>query len=119
MTKLLDCMQEVIALGPGYFIRSDSSGPYRPSQWEPNALLSDMRHASPLVLDDYAWTEWSPQRGGGSSCSINYGRCGIALGHQEVPGYGHLRVFELSQKRLESLDTVRTLRPPVNRYLVS
>jgi hypothetical protein len=117
MTTLLDCMHEVIALGPGYFIRTDSAGPYRPSQWESTALLADMRHESPLVLDDPAWTEWSAHRGGSRTCSINYGRFGLSLGHQEVPGYGHLRVFEVSQRRPEDLDRMRVLRPPVNRYL--
>jgi hypothetical protein len=118
MTNLLDCMQEMIALDHGYFIRSDSPGPYRPSQWDPATLLADMRRQSPLVLDDFAWTEWSTHRGGGRTCSINYGRAGFSLGHREVPGYGHLRVFEVSQRRPESEDTARVLRPPVNSYLV-
>jgi hypothetical protein len=119
MTNLLECLQEVIALGPGEFIRTDSAGSYRPSQWEPTALLDDMQHESPLMLDDYAWTEWSDLPGGGRTCSINYGRLGVSLGHQEVPGYGHLRVFELSHRRPESRDTARVLRPPVNTYFLS
>jgi hypothetical protein len=117
MTNLLDCMQEVIALGPGEFIRTDSAGPYRPSQWEPTALLDDMQHESPLMLDDYAWTEWSDLPGGGRTCSINYGRFGVSLGHQEVPGYGHLRVFELSHRRPESLDIARS--PSAREHLFS
>ena len=55
MTTLLDCMHEVIALGPGYFIRTDSAGAYRPSEWESTVLLADIQHECPLVLDDPAW----------------------------------------------------------------
>jgi hypothetical protein len=117
MTTLLECMQEVIALGPGYFIRTDSAGPYRPSQWESTTLLADIQHECPRVLDDAACTEWSAHRGGSRTGFINYGRFGLSLGHQELPGYGHLRVFEVSQRRTEGLDLMRILRPPVNPYL--
>jgi hypothetical protein len=117
MTTLLDCMHEVIALGPGYFIRTDSAGTYRPSEWEATALLADIERECPRVLDDPAWTEWAAQRDGSRTCAINYGRSGRGLEHQELPGYGHLRVCEVSQRRPQDLDLLRILRPPENRYL--
>lgn len=105
-TTVQDCMQEIIAKGSGYFIRGTvPGGPRAATEWEPTTLLEDMRQNSPGVLDDHAWTEWSVRPAIGSSCFIHYGSRGSSLAHQEVPSYGHLRAFELSQKRLASTDT--------------
>ncbi len=101
MTSLQDCLEEVIARGAGYCIRSDAPGAYRSSQWEPAVLLADMQHEAPNTLQDHAWTEWSALRDGSATCSIHYGVKGVALGHMGVPGYGHLRAFVLSQKQPE------------------
>ena len=101
MATLQDCMEEVVALGDAYFIRSDAPGAYRPSQWESAALLADMQAEAPGVLLDPAWTEWSTLPNGSKTCSIHYGRAGRSISHREVPGYGHLRVFEASQRRPE------------------
>ena len=114
MTSVQDCLEEVIARGAGYVIRSDASGAYRPSQWEPAALLADLQHEAPNTLRDHAWTEWSVLRDGSATCSINYGVAGVALGHMGVPGYGHLRAFALSQKRPEPVHDVRA---PLERLL--
>ena len=97
-TTLEQCMQELVALGTGFYVVSDAPGAYRPSQWESAALLADMEVESPGVLRDHAWTEWSMLRNGTKSCSINYGMLGRSLSHLEIPGYGHLRAFESSQK---------------------
>lgn len=100
MSSVQDCLQEVIELGPRYFIRiSAPAGADRTSEWEPAELLAVMQRESPGVLEDHAWTEWSTHPGVGSTCYIHYGSFGSALGHREVPGYGHLVAFELSQKQ--------------------
>lgn len=103
MTTVQDCMQEIIAKGPGYFVRSSvPAGAYATTEWEPATLLEDMRQNAPGVLDDYAWTDWSLRPAIGRSCFIHYGSRGSSLAHREVPSYGHLRAFELSQKRQTS-----------------
>ncbi len=101
MATLRDCLQEVIDAGDGYFIKSDAPGAYRPSQWEAAALLADMQVESPGVLLDSAWNEWSTLSNGSKTCTINYGAAGRSISHREVPGYGHLRALEVSQKRRE------------------
>ena len=103
MATLQDCMQEVIDQGAGFFIQSDAPGAYRPSQWESTALLADMIAESPGVLIDPAWTEWLVLPNGSRTCSIHYGVVGHSLSHREVPGYGHLRALEVSQKRAEQI----------------
>ena len=103
MTTVQDCLHEIIAKGPGYFIRSSMpDGSRAVAEWEPATLLEDMRQHSPGVLDDHAWTEWSDRPTIGSSCFIHYGSRGSSLAHREVPSYGHLRALELSQKRQAS-----------------
>lgn len=93
-------MQEIIAKGPGYFIRGGvPSGEHAAAEWDPTALLEDMRHHHPGVLEDHAWTEWSVRPNVGVTCLVHYGVRGFSLGYMEVPGYGNLRVLELSQKR--------------------
>lgn len=105
-TTVQECMQEIIAKGSGYFIRSSVPGGSRAAtEWEPTSLLADMRQNAPGILDDLAWTEWSDRSLIGTSCFIHYGSRGSSLAHQEVPSYGHLRAFELSQKRLASSAT--------------
>jgi hypothetical protein len=100
MTNLYDCLQEVIGQGPGYFIRSSAAeGARGTTEWEPPALLADMLRTSPGVLEDHAWAEWAVLPGGSRTCIIHYGVFGASLGYQDVPGYGGLRAFELSQKR--------------------
>jgi hypothetical protein len=116
MTSLQDCLQEVIAKGPGYFIRAGTPAAYRPSQWEPAALLAEMRRAAPGLLDDPAWMEWSTLPGGSTAGSIQPGVFGRSLGHQPIPGYGRLRVLEQSQKRAESVDETRAHAVPENSY---
>lgn len=103
MTTLRDCLQEIIAKGSGYFIRGTvPGGSSEVAEWEPATLLEDMRQNAPGVLDDHAWTEWSVRPAIGSSCFIHYGLRGASLAHREVASYGHLRAFELSQKRQTS-----------------
>lgn len=100
MTTLYDCLQEVIGHGPDYFIRSSASeGASGRAEWDPPALLADIRRTSPGVLEDHAWTEWSALPGGSRTCIIHYGIFGVSLGYEDVPGYGALRALELSQKR--------------------
>ena len=103
MATLQHCLQEMVDLGAAYFIRSDAPGAYRPSQWEPAALLADMQVEAPGVLLDPAWTEWTTLPNGSKTCSIHYGTVGRSLSHREVPGYGHLQAFEASQKRPEQV----------------
>ncbi len=105
-TTLQECMQEIIATGSGYFIRGTvPGGSSEVAEWEPATLLEDMRQNSPGVLDDHAWTEWSVRPAIGRSCFIHYGLRGSSLAHREVPSYGHLCAFELSQKRLANTHT--------------
>jgi hypothetical protein len=106
MATLQDCMQEVVDLGTGFFVHSDAPGAYRPSQWESVALLANMQAESPGVLRDPAWTEWTVLPNGSKTCSINYGVFGRSMSHRDVPGYGHLRAFEASQKRPEQASTL-------------
>jgi hypothetical protein len=99
-STLQDCIQEIIAKGPGYFIRSTMPEGARPvTEWEPTTLLEYMRQNSTGILEDHAWTEWSVRPVIGSNCFIHYGSRGSSLTHLEVPGYGHLRAFELSQRQ--------------------
>jgi hypothetical protein len=94
MTNLLECLQEVIAKGPGYVIHSSlRAGAHSTSDWDPAALLADMQFESPLVLTDHAWTEWTILADGSQSCSIPYGIRGSSSGQRGIPGYGTLRVF--------------------------
>lgn len=100
MTTVQDCMHEIIAKGPGYFIRGAvPAGAQVAREWDPAALLEDMQQNLPGVLEDHAWTEWSVRPNIGVTCIIHYGVRGFSLGYMEVPGYGNLRVLELSQKR--------------------
>lgn len=103
MTTVQDCVQEIIAKGPTYFISSSVasgvSGAQVATEWDPASLLEDMRQNSPGLLGDHAWTEWSVRPALGSSCFIHYGTRGSSLGHLEVPGYGSLRALEQSHKR--------------------
>lgn len=117
MTTLQDCLQEIIEKGPRYFIRSAVPlGANTAMEWEPAALLDDMRQKSPGVLEDHAWTEWSVRPTIGSSCFIHYGVRGSSLGHQEVPGYGHLRVLELAQKKQAGAGAMASsARSPLSR----
>ncbi|MGZ3680735.1 MAG: hypothetical protein ACXWQR_19760 [Ktedonobacterales bacterium] len=119
MTTVQDCVLEIIAKGPGYFIRSSMPDGARPvTEWDPATLLEEMRQNSPGVLDDHAWTECSVRPAIGNSCFIHYGVRGSSLGHLEVPGYGHLRALELSQKRQASTDTsAGGARTPLIRLL--
>jgi hypothetical protein len=94
MTTVNDCMQEIIAKGPGYFIRGGvPSGEQVAAEWDPTALLEDMQHHLPGVLEDHAWTEWSVRPDIGVICLVHYGVRGFSLGYMEVPGYGKLCVL--------------------------
>lgn len=100
MTTVFDCLQDIIAKGPKFFIRGSAvTGGQAATDWEPAALMDYMRETSPAVLDDPAWMEWSARPTIGASCFIHYGVRGYTLGHMEVPGYGNLRALELDQKR--------------------
>jgi hypothetical protein len=95
MTTVEDCLQEVIAQGPGYVIHSSShGGAHGIADWEPSALLADMEGKSPLVLSDHAWTEWGRLADGSQSCAIVYGTVGASPGERGVPGYGLLYAYE-------------------------
>ncbi|MGO8950407.1 MAG: hypothetical protein ACLQUY_22650 [Ktedonobacterales bacterium] len=99
MTSLRDCLEEVIGKGSGLFVRSYAiPGAYRRSEWEPGEFLTELQRESPGVLEDGAWGEWVTRRGMGLTFFIHYGQQGFSLSHQEVPGYGHLRVLEVSQR---------------------
>jgi hypothetical protein len=74
-----------------------------------------MQRNAPGLLDDRAWTGWSLS-GGSMAGSIQLGVLGRSLGHQPVPGYGRLRVLDLSQKRPESVDQARAHHVPENSY---
>lgn len=105
MTTLQDCLQEIIENGPGYFIRSSAPlGAHEGLEWESIAVLTDIQQKSPGMLTDSAWTEWSVRPQVGRSCHVHYGIHGTSLGHQSVPGYGHLRVLEQSQRRRTATD---------------
>ena len=100
MTTVFDCLQDIIAKGPKFFIRGSAvTGGQAATAWEPAALMDYMRETSPAVLDDPAWMEWSARPTIGARCFIHYGVRGYTLGHMEVPGYGNLRALELDQKR--------------------
>lgn len=119
MTTVRDCLQEIIAKGPGYFIRGAvPAGEQEATEWDPTVLLEDMRRKLPGVLEDHAWTEWSVRPTIGTMCFIHYGVRGFSLGYMEVPGYGNLRVLELSQKRhTGSSGTSDDTRKPLSRLL--
>lgn len=99
MKTVQDCVLEISAKRPGYFIRSSMPDGARPvMEWDLATLLEEMRQNSPGVLDDHAWTECSVRPAIGNSCFIQYGARGSqygvrgsSLGHLEAPGYGHLR----------------------------
>src|SRR5690242_19700017 len=81
-----DCLQEIIARGPDYVVSSSTHmGAQRTVEWEPSALLADMRRESPNVLLDHAWTEWSRLADGSQSCAIVYGKVGAPPGERGVP----------------------------------
>ncbi len=90
-----DCLQEIIARGSGYMVSSSTHiGAQRTVEWEPSALLADMRHESPNVLLDHAWTEWSRLADGSQSCAIVHDKVDASPGERGVPGYGLLHVYE-------------------------
>jgi hypothetical protein len=100
MSNLQDCLQEVIARGPGYFIRGSlPTGAYQTTEWEPAEFLALLQRESPGVLADHAWTEWHTHPSTGARCYIHYGRRDGSLGHQGVPGYGRLCALELSERQ--------------------
>jgi hypothetical protein len=104
-----DCLQEVIARGSGYVVSSSPHiGAERTVEWEPSALLTDMRRESPNVLLDHAWTEWSRLADGSQSCAIVYGKEGASPGERGVPGYGLLYVCEVwhQQRTRRNKDSV-------------
>jgi hypothetical protein len=119
VTTVQDCVNEIIAKGPGYFIRGSApSGAQAVIEWDPAHLLEDMRQKSPQVLEDKAWTQWSIRPDIGSTCIIHYGVREFSLGYMEVPGYGHLRALELSQKRqMNSGEMNDGSRKPLSRLL--
>jgi hypothetical protein len=95
-STIQDCLQEIIARGPGYVVSSSPHiGAQRTVEWEPSVLLADMLRESPNVLLDHAWTEWSHLADGSQSCAIVYGKVGAPPGERGVPGYGLLHVYEL------------------------
>lgn len=94
MTNLQECLQEVIAKGPGFVIHSsERAGASFTSDWDPAALLADIQFESPLVLTDHAWNDWTLLTDGSQSCSITYGVRGSSSGQRAVPGYGTLHVY--------------------------
>ena len=105
-------MEEVIGKGSGFFVRSYAiPGAYRKSEWEPGEFLTELQHDSPGVLEDGAWGEWVTRPGIGLTFFIHYGHQGFSLSHQEVPGYGHLRVLEVSQRYARDTILSNTIRP--------
>ncbi|HEU5349583.1 MAG TPA: hypothetical protein VFU63_13310, partial [Ktedonobacterales bacterium] len=66
---------------------------------EPIALLADIQQASPRLLMDHAWTEWTTLADGSQSCAIMYGIQGSPPGDRAVLGYGYLRAFEVRHKQ--------------------
>jgi hypothetical protein len=100
MMNVQDCLQEVIAKGPGYVIHSSGQeGPARTTDWEPSALLADIQQESPRLLADHAWTEWTTLADGSQTCAIVYGIHGGPPGNRAILGYGSLRAFESWHKR--------------------
>lgn len=100
MTTVQECLQEVIAHGPGYVIHSSGEeGPARTADWDPSALLADIQLESPRLLEDHAWTEWTTLADGSQTCAIVYGRPGSPPGDRAILGYGSLRAFEAWHKR--------------------
>lgn len=100
MASLQDCLQDVIAQGQNYFIRSSiPAGAHGAREWAPAALLADLRRDAPGLLQDHAWLEWSLLPDGSRAGAIHYGVAGASLGYQEVPGYGRLHALDQSQRR--------------------
>ena len=94
MMNLRECLEEVIAKGPGFVIHSSERvGVHSTSDWDPATLLADIQLESPLVLTDHAWTDWTILTDGSQSCSIPYGMRGSSSGQRAIPGYGTLRVY--------------------------
>jgi hypothetical protein len=92
--NLQDCLEEVIAKGPGFVIHSsERTGAHLTTDWDPAALLADIQFESPLVLTDHAWTDWMLLTDGSQSCSIIYGIRGSSSGQRAIPGYGLLHVY--------------------------
>jgi hypothetical protein len=117
MSNLQDCLQEVIAQGPGYFIRGSlPTGAYQTTEWEPVAFLTLLQHESPAVLADHAWTEWQTHPSTGTRCYIHYGRRDGSLGHQGVPGYGRLCALEISDRQQTRTSTTLLGLTPHNGY---
>jgi hypothetical protein len=101
VTSLRDCLEEVIARGSGFFIRGyNVPGANRRSEWGSAELLAELELESPGVLEDAAWGEWVTRPGIGLTYSIHYGQLGFSVSHQEVPGYGRLRAFEVAQRHV-------------------
>jgi hypothetical protein len=102
MTTLLECLQEVIAKGPGFVIHSSlRAGANSTSDWDPAALLADIQFESPLVLTDHAWTDWTILTDGSQSCTIPYGVRGSTSGQRGIPGYGTLRVYTSAHMQMD------------------
>jgi hypothetical protein len=100
MTTVQDCLQEVIAQGPGYVIHSSiRAGVDRTMDWEPSALLADIQAESPAVLRDHAWTEWRRLADGSLSCAIVAGKRSDSAGERGVLGYGVLHAYETWHKQ--------------------
>ena len=100
MTTVQDCLEEVIAQGPGYVIHSSIRvGVHRTTDWEPSALLADIQIESPNVLRDHAWTEWRRLADGSQSCAIVYGKRSDSPGERGVLGYGVLHAYESWHKQ--------------------
>ncbi|MGO8950914.1 MAG: hypothetical protein ACLQUY_25325 [Ktedonobacterales bacterium] len=115
MTTLRDCLQEVISNGSELFIRSYAiPGAYRTSEWEPVKFLDELQRESPGVLEDDAWGEWVNRPVSGLTFYIHYGYLGWSMSHREVPGYGHLRALEVSQRHMR--DTVRSTLAQSSRF---
>ena len=111
MATVRDCLNEVIAVGSGYVIRTSvRSGPQRTTDWEPSALLAYMEDESPGVLADQAWTDWSQLADGSQTCAIVYGRVGAAPGERGVPGYGAMHAYEARhlQEEARRKDSLRS-----------
>jgi hypothetical protein len=108
MATVRDCLNEVIALGSGYMIRTSvRTDSQRKTDWEPSALLAYIEAESPGVLADHAWTEWSQFADGSQTCAIVYGRVGASPSERGIPGYGVVHAYEAwhLQKEARSKDS--------------
>jgi hypothetical protein len=110
MATIRDCLNEVIALGPGYIIRTSVRiGAQRRTDWEPSVLLAYIEAESPGMLADNAWTEWNRLADGSQTCAIVYGRFGASPSERDIPGYGTLHAYEAwhLQKEARKKDSQR------------